>query len=380
MIDEAAQHTIARLFDSGHKLVYEFTGAGSLALSWLHSVGGSSRLLLEANDRYCPESLAELLGRAPAKSVSTETAAAMAHRAYRRAVRLSDDPAAPCIGLACTATIATDRAKRGDHACHIAAHHRYGRTSCSLVMEKGTRDRLEEETLVAQLIVHILADAAGLVSTPPSLRPAEESIVVRHHDEDPIHLLLDDRTPSVTVHPDGRVQPDEPFRGVLLSGSFNPLHCGHETLLRVAGAYLKLPMAYELPVVNADKPPLSRHQVERRIGQFRRKPVILTRVPLFRQKAELYPRCTFVVGYDTAVRLVDPSYYGGDAGRDAALGAIADQSCRFLVAARPMPGRGVCTLADVPVPAPFCDLFHELPRSEFLLDLSSTELRQQTAH
>src|SRR5215204_5522970 len=111
MIDDATRDTLLRLFDSGRRLVYEFTGAGSLALAWLHSVGGSSRLLLEASDRYSTGSLGELLGHVPAKSVSLETAALMAHRAYRRAVRLSDGTSS-CLGLACTATIATDRAKR----------------------------------------------------------------------------------------------------------------------------------------------------------------------------------------------------------------------------------------------------------------------------
>src|SRR5688572_30107324 len=120
MTDAPTRAILERLFDSRRKLVYEFTGAGGLALAWLHSVGGSSRLLLEASDRYSLRSLTELLGRAPAKPVSAETAAAMAHRAYRRAVRLSEDAdAAACVGLACTATIATDRAKRGEHACHV---------------------------------------------------------------------------------------------------------------------------------------------------------------------------------------------------------------------------------------------------------------------
>src|SRR5687767_8328960 len=106
MIDHVTRDTIQRLYASGHKLVYEFTGAGSLALAWLHSVGGSSRMLLEAADRYSAGSLAELIGRAPAKAVSAETAALMAGRAYRRAAQLSDG-ASPCLGLGCTATIAT---------------------------------------------------------------------------------------------------------------------------------------------------------------------------------------------------------------------------------------------------------------------------------
>jgi nicotinamide mononucleotide (NMN) deamidase PncC len=379
MTDAPTRATLERLFDSRRKLVYEFTGAGGLALAWLHSVGGSSRLLLEACDRYSHRSLAELLGRAPAKPVSAETAAAMAHRAYRRAVRLSEDAdAGACVGLACTATIASDRAKRGEHACHVAVHDRHGRAGYGVVLRKGERDRLGEETFVAQLILHALADACGVESQPaPQLVTGEEIIDTRHHGDDPVHLLLENRAQSVMAYPDGRVLPDEPFSGALLSGSFNPLHCGHETLLRVATAYLRLPGAYELPVVNADKPPLPRNEIERRVAQFRRWPAVLTRVPLFRQKVEVFPGCTFVVGYDTAVRLVDPRYYGGAPGRDAALDAIRACGCRFLVAARPMPGEGVRTLTDVPVPPEFADMFVELPRSEFMLDLSSTELREQ---
>ena len=42
--------------------------------------------------------------------------------------------------------------------------------------------------------------------------------------------------------------------------------------------------------------------------------------PLYPTKARLFPGSTFVIGYDTAIRLVDGKYYGGD---DAALLQIA---------------------------------------------------------
>ncbi len=371
--DAAEQEMIARLFDSGHKLVYAFAGAGSLALAWLHSVGGSSRLLLEASDRYSIDSLSELIGRTPAKPVSADTAALMAHRAYRRAVGLSDG-LSPCVGLACTATIATDRTKRGEHACHVAVETRGGRTDFGVVLTKGGRDRLGEEAAVARLVLHALAEAVGVEASAPQWFPNENLARTHTPDPDPIHELLDGRVRTATIHPGGRVAANEAFTGALLSGSFNPLHCGHETMLRVAGRFAGLPVAYELPVVNADKPALLPNEIERRAGQFRRYPVVLTRAPLFRQKADLFPGCTFVVGYDTAVRLVDPRYYDGPAGCDDALGAIRSRGCRFLVAARPMPD-GVRTLADVALPAGCEDLFVELPRSEFLVDLSSTELR-----
>jgi hypothetical protein len=47
------------------RLVYEFAGAGVSALALLHAVGGSSRTLLEATDRYAELSLAEGVGGAP---------------------------------------------------------------------------------------------------------------------------------------------------------------------------------------------------------------------------------------------------------------------------------------------------------------------------
>jgi hypothetical protein len=164
--------------------------------------------------------------------------------------------------------------------------------------------------------------------------------------------------------------------GGLLSGSFNPLHAGHERLAQAAAVVLGMPVLFELPVVNADKPPLSYAEVERRLEQFRgRHPVVLTRAPLFRDKAALFPGCVFVVGYDTAARLVEPRYYGGEARRDAALAEIRAAGCRFLVAGRAV-GGVFRTLSDIAIPERFRDLFIELPESVFRLDLSSTEIRR----
>ena len=42
------------------------------------------------------------------------------------------------------------------------------------------------------------------------------------------------------------------------------------------------------------------------------RPACLPQAPLFTQKADLFHDSVFVVGYDTAVRLVKPDYYGSD--------------------------------------------------------------------
>ncbi|HNP73607.1 MAG TPA: hypothetical protein PKK15_21010, partial [Kouleothrix sp.] len=165
----------------------------------------------------------------------------------------------------------------------------------------------------------------------------------------------------------------------LLSGSFNPLHAGRERLAQAAGAALGMPITFELPILNADKAPLSYAEIERRLAQFRwRYPVVLSRAALFVEKAGLYPGCVFVVGYDTAERLVEPRYYGGEAARDAALARIRAQGCRFLVAGRLEDGT-FRTLRDIAVPPGARDLFAELPEAAFRVDLSSTAIRQAQA-
>ncbi len=62
--------------------------------------------------------------------------------------------------------------------------------------------------------------------------------------------------------------------------------------------------------------------------------MLLSREPLFVGKAALFPGCVFAIGYDTARRLLDPRYYDGEAGRDAALESIRAHGCRLLVAGR----------------------------------------------
>lgn len=85
------------------------------ALSWLLTVPGASRTLLDARLPYATQALADLLGGAePAAFASPETAAAMAAEAYRAAANIAPF-GANVVGLGCSCALATDRPKRGDH-------------------------------------------------------------------------------------------------------------------------------------------------------------------------------------------------------------------------------------------------------------------------
>lgn len=163
----------------------------------------------------------------------------------------------------------------------------------------------------------------------------------------------------------------------VLSGSFNPLHQGHSRLRTAAREQLGCDVLYELSVVNADKGRLPTDQLIERLRQFQ-SPVAVTAAPLFADKAALFPGCWFVVGFDTAIRLLDARYYrNGVQGMQLELSALQQRGHRFLVAARSVDGGPARTLADLTVPQQLRSLFTALPIERFCENISSTELRRQ---
>ena len=237
MIQPEIEQLVAEIHATPQQAVLEFAGAGSLALFWLHSQGGSSRTVLEAVDRYAALSTIDLLGTQPRRFVTAETARSMASHAYQRGLRLSAGDA-PVVGIGCTATIATDYAKRGKHGCRVCV---VGRTRCSqyaITMQKGVRTRQEEEVLVSIIVLQGLARACGL--EPALALQLAETEVLKTDSEafrDPLDSLLAGKVKTVTMRPDGDMAADRPLGEMaMLSGAFNPLHAGHIQLARAATA------------------------------------------------------------------------------------------------------------------------------------------------
>jgi nicotinamide mononucleotide (NMN) deamidase PncC len=376
--DAAWHQLITALHASGRKAALAITGGGSGAVGELLRVPGGSRLLVEAQVPYDALALATFLGFAPAQACSADTAMAMARSVRARAARLA--PAGTdLVGLGATAALVSDRPRKGEHRFHIAFANAAGVAHCTGVMAKGRRDRAAEEDLVARAIVLWLARACGVAApSPRSLLEAvehfTETVVAT---EDAIDRLLAGELDRVTAQPDGQMLLSAPPPVVLLPGSFNPMHAGHVLLARVAEELRQQPMAFEISVTNVDKPPLAGQTVRDRLAQFAWKsPVELTRAPTFLEKARVFPRTTFVIGADTAERLVAPKYYGDDEGRmHVALEEIGSSGASFLVAVRIDAAGRLRALSDIPVPRRYTDLFTPIPEHRFRLDTSSSEIR-----
>jgi hypothetical protein len=144
---------------------------------------------------------------------------------------------------------------------------------------------------------------------------------------------------------------------------------------------LGAPVTFELSVTNVDKRPLEVETVLQRLQQFtgRGLPLALTRAALYSQKAERFPGCVFVVGYDTAARLFEPRYYGDSVqAMHRSLEQVMAAGCRFLVAGRFNPhNQRFKTVIDLDVPARFDGLLAGIPEDRFRIDISSTEIRER---
>ena len=190
-----------------------------------------------------------------------------------------------------------------------------------------------------------------------------------------LHLLQ--FHPAVCREAHGEVRIGKPLPPAVLPGSFNPLHHGHTTLAAVAAAKLGVAVAFELSVANVDKPELGRDEIERRLGQFAGVgDVWVTRAAAVEKKADLFPGAAFVLGWDTAVRLIDPKYYGGESGRDACLRKLCDRGCVVVVGGRIDPSGEFRTWTGQGIADEFRGLFLPLTEDDFRVDVSSTALRE----
>ena len=389
MPESTTKKQIEAIHRADKVFVLAISGGGTQAIPTLLSVPGGSRSVLEAVVPYSASSMDEWLGGSPAKYCSHETARAMAMVALQRARKLVLEIAPhKLIGVGCTASLASDRAKRGTHRIHVATQSFSCTTVESLELTKNERTRTDEEAIAAALVLRNIAKAAGLaveewlpleISSRERIQTqsatAPEAWQQLQLGELPFVAIPSSRSPSTST---GFATNSQSV--ILLPGSFNPAHRAHRRMAELAAERLSQPVWWELSLMNVDKPSLDYLEIEKRISSIRKLSpdanIVLTRAARFTQKGKLFPDATFVVGADTLARIINPRYYSNVPARvTAAITAFAKTNMRFLVFARTVDGN-LLRLKDLDIPLELAELCEEVPNDVFLDDISSTALRK----
>jgi hypothetical protein len=171
---------------------------------------------------------------------------------------------------------------------------------------------------------------------------------------------------------------DQIDNAAILSGSFNPIHYGHKKLLDYCSENFNKNKFYEISISNVDKPNINNKDLITRLEKFQNEEkIIITKSSKFSEKAFLFPNSYFVVGYDTALRILDESYLEINQSLDDLFETIAKKGCKFIVAGR----------TDVTSPKfdnlnlnhihdKYRKLFQIIEEKKFRADVSSTEKRR----
>ena len=141
-------------------------------------------------------------------------------------------------------------------------------------------------------------------------------------------------------------------------------------------------MAFELSIANPDKPMLSSEEVFSRLERFKTKPVLVTRAPLFLDKARMFPHSMFVIGADTAARIVNDKYYPPGEMIAVMTEMIQAHGVRFVVSGRLNDKTGRFETGEDEVrralpPSLVTKAFIFLQETDFRVDMSSTEIRKR---
>ena len=359
---------IQKIHSSPFRFVLVSSGGGTNAISEILKVAGASESVLEAYVPYAKESLDYYLLKQPDHYCSLDATLSMAAKAYSAAKKIAPGTNPKnLLGVAVTASLATNYSKKGEHKFFIAIQTYKYSSSFSYSFVKGELTRDEEEQVVTDYIIKAIAQSCEVqnhkISENSSLKiktvEAEKNWV----------KLVDSKIDFVSS--------SNRIPELIFPGSFNPFHSGHNSMSELAEKKTGLGLAYEICIQNADKPPLSYHEIEKTLNQFNHgHEWVLTKAGKFTDKAALFPNSVFIIGADTLTRILDEKFYLNRQDMLNQLDLFNSHNINFLVFGRKIKNNFI-DLNSVTIPEHIDKRFSGFGEEIFRDDISSTLIRKE---
>jgi len=349
------------------------TGGGAGLQQQLWEVPGSSAYLSGASFPYAMEETEELLGFKPESFCSREAAIDLASVAYMKAFRFGGKNP---VGLALTASVASEREHRGEHRVFACVITNEQVRTCKYVLKKGvgSHQRHLDGALCDDLGFFMLLDTLGLNQSDFNLPPYEDAAVQAYE--------------RFFAHPFFAAN-GKRFAGIsnaenyaLMPGSFNPPHEGHFGLADSFKNTYGKNVVFEIGTNPPHKKAPTVQELLQRAKMLKGRDTFFSvDMPMYIEKTRAYPGTPLIMGADTLLRILDPKW-----GVDARMmfNEMASYNTKIYVAQRMVDGKfiGWSDINNAIGALPELDNFDEIINKVLFnlpgrWDISSTELRNK---
>ena len=380
-MQQIIEKIINRINEDPVKLNGIFAGSGSSFANWFLTTPGSSNTVIQFDFPYAQSSLHTLLGKVPDGYVTEQVANELANIAYERALDLVSSEG-KIIGVGCTSALISNVGKKGEHRAYVSIRSEKEMYSAVLKLHKGCRDRAQEENLVSKFILANVSEYCfngNETNLLEDLCPEDEILKKANEYYGVIEKFYKTNEAFLIIDKEGCIVKTSYRPEAVISGSFNPLHSGHRQLVKVIEEMNDSKVDFEISIYNVDKDIMTIEDINQRIVQFIGVgTIIISKAKTFVEKSVNFKGCSFVVGWDTAVRVLDPKYY--DDSYQSMLSALTDikkNECSFIVAGRKEKFGRFRNAEEINIPEDYADMFCMIEEKTFRNDISSTDIRIQ---